>query len=444
MRKISFFLSMVMVFVFLSTSTSVMAAADQPEEEILAHSAYLINTDTGKVVYQKNSKDKMYPASITKIMTAVLLLESVSDLDGTTATATSEDIEDLYGTGASTADIRIGETLSMRDYLYAMLIPSGNEAANIVADTLGPGIPAFVEKMNAKAQEIGMKNTHYVNPHGLFNEQQYTTAEDIAVLAQYAMKIDAFREAVSKTRYTLPATDYADERLLITTNKMMEAGSVYYEDYITGIKTGSLPEAGKCVVSSASKDGYNYLCVILGAPTEDANGEAYDYNMAFFDTVHLYDWAFENFANLTMLDPDTPINEAKVKYGKDQDFVHVAPQQKFTALLPSYVTEEDVQKIVHLPEEPLAAPIHAGDTVGSVELKLKDETIGEIPLVAKENVERSKWLYYTDMFKQALGSIWAKIILILIVLLIGLYVIYAVLVNQKNKKYKKIRRRKKL
>ncbi len=126
---------------------------------------------------------------------------------------------------------------------------------------------------------------------------------------------------------------------------MMEPGTVYYRDYISGIKTGSLPEAGKCVVSTASQDGYNYLCVILGAPTEDANGESYDYNMAFYDTVHLYDWAFENFSNLTMLDPETPINEAKVKYGKDQDFVHVAPQEKFTALLPSYVTEEDVQKI---------------------------------------------------------------------------------------------------
>ncbi|HJB25907.1 MAG TPA: D-alanyl-D-alanine carboxypeptidase [Firmicutes bacterium] len=445
MRKISLFLSMLLIFVFISTGTlGAAAASDQPDEEILAHSALLINTDTGKVVYSKNTQDKMYPASITKIMTAVLLLESVQDLDNTTATATSEDMEDLYGTGASTADIRIGETLTMRDYLHAMLIPSGNEAANIVANALGPGIPAFVEKMNAKAQELGMKNTHYVNPHGMFDEQQYTTAEDIAILAQYAMKIDTFREAVSQIRYTLPATDYADERLLVTTNMMMEPGTVYYRDYITGIKTGSLPEAGKCVVSTASQDGYNYLCVILGAPTEDANGESYDYNMAFYDTVHLYDWAFENFANLTMLDPDTPINEAKVKYGKDQDFVHVAPQEKFTALLPSYVTEDDVQKIIHLPEEPLAAPIQAGDVVGSVELKLKDETIGEVSLVAKETVERSKWLYYTDMFQQALGSIWAKIILIIIVLLIAIYIIYAVLVNQKNKKYKKIRRRKKL
>lgn len=444
MRKISLLLSILMTFVMISTCTlGTAAASDQLDEEILAHSALLINTDTGKVVYSKNAQDKMYPASITKIMTSILLLESVEDLDATTATATSEDMEELYGTGASTADIRIGETLTMRDYLYAMLIPSGNEAAMIVANALGPGVPAFVEKMNAKAQELGMKNTHYANPHGLFDEQQYTTAEDIAILAQYAMKNDTFREAVSQIRYTLPATDYADERLLITTNMMMEPGTVYYRDYITGIKTGSLPEAGKCVVSSASQDGYNYLCVILGAPTEDANGESYDYNMAFYDTIHLYDWAFETFSNLSMLDPDTPINEAKVKYGKNQDFVHVAPQEKFTALLPSYVTEEDVQKIIHLPEEPLEAPIQAGDVVGSVELKLKDETIGEVPLIATETIERSKWLYYTDMFQKALGSIWAKLILIVIVLLIAIYIIYAVLVNQKNKKYKKIRRRKK-
>src|SRR5699024_8873532 len=144
MRKISLFLSMLLIFVFISTGTlGAAAASDQPDEEILAHSALLINTDTGKVVYSNNTQDKMYPASITKIMTAVLLLESVQDLDNTTATATSEDMEDLYGTGASTADIRIGETLTMRDYLNAMLIPSGNEAANIVANALGPGIPAF-------------------------------------------------------------------------------------------------------------------------------------------------------------------------------------------------------------------------------------------------------------------------------------------------------------
>ena len=408
----------------------------------------LLNLDLNTVVYAKNPDQKMYPASTTKIMTYIVVSEYMKehnlDPDQEQVTIEQKIITELSGTGSSMANLQAGDVFTVTQLLHAMLIPSGNEAANIVANALGPGIPAFVEKMNAKAQELGMKNTHYVNPHGMFDEQQYTTAEDIAILAQYAMKIDTFREAVSQIRYTLPATDYADERLLVTTNMMMEPGTVYYRDYITGIKTGSLPEAGKCVVSTASQDGYNYLCVILGAPTEDANGESYDYNMAFYDTVHLYDWAFENFANLTMLDPDTPINEAKVKYGKDQDFVHVAPQEKFTALLPSYVTEDDVQKIIHLPEEPLAAPIQAGDVVGSVELKLKDETIGEVSLVAKETVERSKWLYYTDMFQQALGSIWAKIILIIIVLLIAIYIIYAVLVNQKNKKYKKIRRRKKL
>ncbi len=165
----------------------------------MAESALLINTDTHQIVYAKNPQERMYPASITKIMTAVVLLESVEDLDATTATASSVAIDVLEGTDSSIAGIQVGDTFTMRELLYAMMVPSGNDAANVIADALGPGIPAFVEKMNAKAQELGLENTHFTNAHELFDEQHYTTAEDIAVLAQYAMENDTFREAVAQT-----------------------------------------------------------------------------------------------------------------------------------------------------------------------------------------------------------------------------------------------------
>ena len=419
MRKIALFLSTLLVVLWIGTSPlEVSASSQQPDEEVLAESALLINTDTHQVVYAKNSQERMYPASITKIMTAVVLLESVEDLDATTATASPAAIDVLEGTDSSVAGIQAGDTFTMRQLLYAMMIPSGNDAANVIADALGPGIPDFVEKMNAKAQELGLKNTHFANAHGLFDEQHYTTAEDIAVLAQYAMENDTFQEVVTQTEYLLPATDVSGERLLTTTNQMMQAGSVYYRDYVHGIKTGYLPEAGRCVVSTASQDGYNYLCVVLGAPTDDASGESYGYNMAFFDTIHLYDWAFENFANVTLLQPETDTFQAALEYGRNQDTIQLVPQEELTAFLPTDVTEADLEQILHLSQDPLVAPVQAGDVVGSIEFRLDGESIGSVSLVAAEGVERDQWAYFASRVQQALEPLWVKVVLVLVVLLL--------------------------
>ncbi len=282
------FVAIFMVFPFVSLP----ASGQEVTFAINSKALYMVDLNTRKVVYQKNAKRQLAPASCTKIMTYIVAAEAITDLENTEITVGSNISSLLQGTDSSLAGIRQGEQFTALQLLHCMMIPSGNDAALVLAEYIGQGdVEKFVRKMNEKAEELGCYNTNFTNPHGLHDENHYTSVQDLYKMTDYAMKLPYFMEIVTKAEYTLPPTNlYTGERTVRTTNKMMDKNEpVYYEPYIQGVKTGFHDDAGYCLVTTAQKNGQRYMVIALGAPIGQVHGE-------MLDTKNLYDWAFRGFA----------------------------------------------------------------------------------------------------------------------------------------------------
>ena len=254
---------------------------------VASKSVLLVNLDTDSVIFEKNTEEKLPIASLTKIITALVVLDKVKDLE-TKVSVKKEVVNSLYGTESSLSGIKIGEELSVLQLLHCLLIPSGNDAALVLSDYVGEGsIEKFVEMMNEKVAQLGCKNTHFMNPHGLDEEGHFSTAKDLATIAKYAMGNSLFMEISStSTSKILGEGRYP----LVTTNSMIDRarGGKYFYKYAKGIKTGYSSKAGRCLVSMASNEKYSYLCVALGGFGEK------DENVAMIDSKNLYQWAFDN------------------------------------------------------------------------------------------------------------------------------------------------------
>ncbi len=463
MKKLAALLTALAVFacsfassVFAETSsdsgTSTSASSDEGASqsspdlgfEVNSEAVYLVSYDTGTVLYQKNADKKMYPASLTKIMTAIIAIENCSDLE-TVVTAPSYIFDELYTLNVSNADIRHGEEIRMIDLLYALLLRSACEGASIIADYIGGGsIDAFVEMMNQKAQELGCKNTHFVNPHGLHDDNQYTTAEDMYIITKYALdNLPIFKEIACTNSYVMPATNkHSEERTIYHTNTMMDerrAGKYYYAP-IKGIKTGTTDESGRNLISMATQDAYTYILVTMGAPMYYDNGDTISDNLSFIDAKQLYQWAFDKWAIQPVVKPTSPEGEVKVRLAKDKDVVQVFPEKEIQKLLRNDIDISSLQKIKNL-EESVDAPVKKGDVLGTMEVKLADETLATVNLVAGEDLDRSFWLFILDCIKKIFTSIWFKLAIVVLIILIALYIAYTVMYNKrKRRRRRRVRR----
>lgn len=426
-KRVTAIVLTILVFITNFNFLAVEASYKLPFEPN-SQSVYLVNTDTNTVVYEKDAHKKLSPASLTKIMTAIIALETVKDLEGTKIKAPAYLYDEFYQLNVSNADIRQGEEVRMIDLIYAMMLPSACEASSIIADYLGSGnITEFVEMMNKKAKEIGAKDTVFKNPHGLHNEAQITTAYDMYLITKYALSIPIFEKIATTSSYQMPATNKHSQPYLIThTNLMMSkvrGGDIYYE-FVKGIKTGSLPEVGKNLVSMASKDGYNYLLVTLGAPAVDDKGAPLSVNGAFADAKNLYKWAFSSFKQTTIVQEDEVVGETPVKLSSDQDYVTLTAKDSITALLPTDSDVTTIQKIKTF-DKNVRAPIKKGDVLGKMDLKLNDNIIASVDLVASQDIDRSIWLYSFDVVKRFLSNILVKILLGILGLLIIMFAVMA-------------------
>lgn len=396
------------VFTFVVLTCNVSAVTFTPDFEVYSEAAYLVSLDTGDVVYSKNADEQLVPASLTKIMTAVILLEQfqddISSLSTTYVCGTSECFDELYLTGCSTADIQIGEMVSYKDLLYALMLRSACEAANIIAYNVGGSLEDFVEMMNDKAEELGCENTHFTNAHGLFIDDHYTTAHDMAIITQYAMSLPMFTEIACTESYTMEATAYhTSERTITHTNYMMSKtnGGDYYYEYVKGIKTGTLDEAGRCLVSLAYKDGYSYLLVTLGAPQYDDNGNTVYYN--FIDHKNIYEWAFDNLVYTEILTGTEEKAEVAVEYGDGQDYVIVVPAESFSMMWNSNISTSSIHEVITLSTD-VVAPVSAGDVLGTLELQYGGETLAVIGLVSETDLGRSESAETLAIMQSFIGS----------------------------------------
>lgn len=401
------------------------AALSDTAPSLTAPAAYVVNLDTNIVVYDKNSEAPLSAASLTKMMTTLLLLESYQDqLDSISLTAPSY-IYDLIweqSTNASTADIRRGETQSLRNLLYAMLLPSGNEAAYIVADYMGGGsIDSFVAMMNNEAAAIGCTGTTFVDPCGL-NPNNITTARDAYLILRALTAYDVFATVAStptydmgtNSRYTTPGT-----YILQNTDKLI-TNSSYHRDYTKGGKTGSLGE-WQNFAGWHSQDGESYISVVLNVPMESDEGG----RPALLETGTLMDWVFATYTIAPALDPTQPITEVRVAYSTQADTVMLYPVDNMMTLLPREGGAALTEQVFHVPDQ-LPAPIKQGDVVGTVTLTIQGEIIGTTDLIAGSDVSRNQLLYTLSRVREFFSSTYCKVVVMLTMLVIGAYLIFTV------------------
>ena len=423
------------------------AAVYNIDFETTAKAIQLVNMDTDTVVYQKDADKKMEPASTTKIMTYIVTVENIKDLDGTIITVTQRVVDELLGTGSSLAGVMAGEELTVMQLLNCMMVPSGNDAALVLADYIGGGdSQKFVDMMNEKAKELGCKNTHFMNPHGLHDDNHYTTAEDLCIMTKYALGLPYFSEITSKTYYEIPPTNTSPQaRKIYTTNMLItqNSGGNYYYKYCKGIKTGSHDQAGYCLVSTAMKDGYSYLCVTLGAPSVDAEGKRVQTNGSFVDTKALYEWAFDSLRLKTVLHQEESVGQVKLDLAWNQDKLLLVPEKDYSTILPKDVSETSVIITPHLPES-VEAPVKKGQIIGTATLSYANQTLTEINLVASESVERSELLHSANTVKEIFSSTWFLIVAAVIVLLVVIYIILAIIYNRKKKNLRKVKKYRKM
>lgn len=430
------------ILITVGLSIPANAASYDPGFETTSKAITLLNLDTGITVYEKNSNEKVYPASVTKIMTYIVTIENVVDVDNTMVTVSKELIDSLEGTQSSLADLKEGETLSVYTLLNCLMVPSGNDAATVLAHYVGNGdIQVFVDMMNQKAQELGCTNTHFVNPTGLHDENHYTTSNDVCKFTQYAMQMPMFMNIVSQTSYTVPQTNLRNERQLVSTNYMMiPYYEEYYYKYTSGIKTGWHDQAGYCIVTSATADGYSYICAAMGAPSQDENGEEIETNAAMLDSRELYRWALTTFEIKNILDSNSPIDEIPINYAWGQDTVLLSPEKSVSYLLPKDVNPSSISVTMIDRPDSVDAPIKKGDIVGRAKLSYANQDLMEINVVADGDVSRSDLMYYLHVLKNIFSSFWFILMFVVFIILVIVYILLMRAYNKKsNKRVRKYR-----
>lgn len=442
MKKFRILAALVLAVYLMTVSVSAFTFTPSGDTEIYSEAAYLVNMDTKEVVFQKNADKQLVPASLTKIMTAVILLEQYKDnitaLSTTYVSGTSACFDELYLTGCSTADIQIGEKVSYKDLLYALMLRSACEAANIIAYNVGGSLEGFVRMMNDKAAELGCKNTHFTNSHGLFWENHYTTAHDMAIITEYALTLPMFQEISCSQEYYMEATNFhGKERKIVHTNSMMSkaTGGEYYYEYVKGIKTGTLDEAGRCLVSLAMKDGYTYLLVTLNAPQKDEAGNNHFYN--FDDAKTIYSWAFHNFEYTDIITGTEEKAEVPVEYGDGKDFVIVRPSESYSRIWDKSVPLSAIHEVITL-DKNVVAPVNAGDKLGTIELQYAGETMVKMDLIATTSLKRAERAAMMTVAENFVGSPdfyraaqWTVGFFLIYTLLI---IILKIVIHKKNKK----------
>jgi D-alanyl-D-alanine carboxypeptidase/D-alanyl-D-alanine carboxypeptidase (penicillin-binding protein 5/6) len=380
-----------------------------------AGSYILIDSETGDILCKKDAQERMYPASTTKIMTAILALEK-GDLEQE-MTASQAAIDDI-GPDGSNIGIIAGEKISLKNLLEALLISSANESANIIAENLTPNRGEFISMMNSKARELGATNTHFANTNGFHDPDHYTSASDLAKFARYAMTFPKFREIVSTRSYKMPATNkHTDWPVLSNTNKLMISDkNDLYE--IDGIKTGYTGPAGFNLVSSAKdKNGMELISVVMGVKNDDAQENVKKYSK------ELLDYGFNNFKKVDLMEKGKVYRNVKVADAMDIYGLDLVAADSLTCVLPKAEEQQNIKEIPHIRDE-IAAPVNKGDIIGYVEYKKGDVSIGKIDLIAGRSIEQKPVpITAVNKLKSLTGSLYAKIGLTII----GLVVFFIIL-----------------
>lgn len=402
-----------------------------PPTAVSSNTVYLVNSDTNTVIYEKNADQKVFPASITKLMTALLTVQKFGNALDTVVTVEKDDLSPLNGTGSSVLGLKVGEQISVRQLLYGLLIKSGNDCAMVLARETGGSVPTFVNMMNDEAKKLGADHTHYANPDGLQDPNHYTTAKDVYLIARQVMANDFLASIVGTPSYTIPATNVTSATKITNTNLLLSSGSSYYMSEVKGIKTGTTTEAGACLVSVAQKKGMTYYAVVMGG--QETIAGTVDNNTAFADTKALYQWVLGNFQIRELLDTSTPQEQVPLLYAWKQQYLRLVPKEQFNALIPTAQSKAAVTIVPHDLPKSVPAPVAKGQYICTADVMLGGQKVGTVKLVAAQKIERSMPLYVFYLISRFFHSAWFKVICAALVILLILFFVLAHRHNQMKK-----------
>ena len=447
--------SMIAVLLAFVLPLSAMAApedydASKPAvlsaDHLYGESAVVIDSESGEVLFSKDARVRMYPASTTKIMTLLLAIETGWDF-GMTVTVPAEagDIP----SDSSTVPVYPGEVTTFGDLLYGMMLKSGNDAANAIAVIVSGSLDAFVEKMNNRAAELGCSGTHFVNAHGYHDENHYSTAYDLALITQEALKHEEIRQIISTQSYMMTASPREPFQINTSNSMILPNSSYYYEDAI-GVKTGTHSKAGMCFVGAAEKDGLTLITVTLNCESDGAK---------WTDTKRLLDYGFTRYTAYTLEqmfelsssrllttrvsnaaedDPMGGVLEMKITQVSDATYVRMI-QTGSEEARERAITDFAQRAQITLMDN-LTAPITEGEFVGSFAYTAQDGQLLTASLIAGRSIEaQPERMTIYDVFP-FLSAFQNPLVLMLIAVLILLIVVLVIYSSAKRRRRERRRR----
>ncbi len=378
----------VCLFILVSLSIILLPIVNADEKNIsnpniASPSALLMDLKSGKILYEKNMNKKMYPASLTKVMTAIIVLENC-DLNEI-ATVSYNAVMSM-SPGYVTANLQVGEELTVEQLLYVLMVGSSNDAAIVLAEHVSGSVEEFAKVMNEKAKEINCTSTNFVNPNGAHDENHYSTAHDLALIAKYAMHNEMFRTLVSTTSYKLPKSNKynKEDRLFNTTNALIMKNNTYYYEYATGIKTGFTTPAKNCLIASAKKDNLELLTVVLGSGQNNQG-----LSERYLDTINLFEYGYNNYTITEVIKSGGVVQTTNINNAtRDTKKLDAVVANDISVLIKTSDKNNALLPKVHLNEE-LKAPIKKGDVIGSVTYTTEGIDYTE-NLVANNDVKKSR------------------------------------------------------
>lgn len=399
----------VVLFSFLF-NTGILLAVEVEFKGTTAPNVVFVETNTEKILYENDAYEKIYPASTTKLMTAILVVENCN-LDE--IVTVSENAVKSVPSGYVNANLKVGEELAVEQLLYAMLIPSANDAANALAEHIAGSIESFSSMMNTRAVELGCQNTNFTNPSGLHQKEHYTTAYDLSLIGKTAINNEEIRKILNTVSYTLPNTNKYNgrQRVFTTTNYLIRKNlTKYYYEYCIGAKTGYTEEAKNCVIAFADKDDIELTAVIMG---EDANVKG----KKFLEAKEMFSYIYNNYKNYDVLDKNQIVEVIEIKNAtNDTKKLEVLAKEEIKILEKNDSNINHIEKQIEYSKD--QAPIRKGEIVGNISYHYDGVTY-QSDLVAGNEVIESKTM--------------RNIIIILIIILL----IYIIQTSKKSKKKSK-------
>ena len=434
MKKI---ICIILAVIFLTLPLSLtysMASFDSLMKEDIDSEIYLLKSlDDSTVILNKGADKKTQCPALNKILTVALALKNSEDIDKN-ITITQKMLGDVppYTLGIN---LKADEKISIRSLLYAIMLYGANDACIAIAHHIAGDTGSFVKMMNDYVSSLGCKNTVLMNPTGFDSDGQATTANDIAVIMADVVKVPVFMEIFGARTYKVSATNLSAERNFTTGNKMMFSTLPdYYYSYVTGGKSGATDAAGYCNITTATKDGYTYLCVVLKGSTKQVNGVSK--NMTMYDTKTMLKWAYANIKFKIVANPNHVVMELGIIAGSESDHIILVPAKEISALVP-FLADSDavlIEPIKDTVPEKLYAPIKSGDTICKARILYADEEIAQVDLVALQTVNLSVPRLVLEKIKDVLKSKVFIAVLIILVTLILIYIVFVIFDNMKAKR----------